>query len=97
MRAECAYGSAVIKTALFMCCIIPNCVPIRNRMDSPEEQYAHIITFGGKIMDSLWEKTATLPKFDRLRTDLKTDVLIIGGGIAGILLSLIHISEPTRH
>lgn len=36
-------------------------------------------------MDSLWEKTATLPKFDRLRTDLKTDVLIIGGGMAGIL------------
>lgn len=36
-------------------------------------------------MVSLWENTAELPKFPRLRGDIKTDVLIIGGGIAGIL------------
>lgn len=36
-------------------------------------------------MDSIWTKTARLPRFDPLRTDLKTDVLIIGGGIAGLL------------
>ena len=36
-------------------------------------------------MGSLWEKTAALPRFERLNGDLKTDVLIIGGGIAGIL------------
>ena len=59
-------------------------------------------------MDSIWTKSENLPKFPALEGDLKTDVLIIGGGIAGILcayflkeqgvdLSLIHISEPTRH
>lgn len=36
-------------------------------------------------MDSIWTKTARLPRFDPLRADLKTDVLIIGGGIAGLL------------
>ena len=36
-------------------------------------------------MDSIWFQTAQLPKFDCLRSDLKTDVLIIGGGMAGLL------------
>ena len=36
-------------------------------------------------MDSVWLQTAQLPKFDLLRSDLKTDVLIIGGGMAGLL------------
>lgn len=36
-------------------------------------------------MLSLWENTADLPRFPRLRGEEKTDVLIIGGGIAGIL------------
>ena len=36
-------------------------------------------------MDSIWTKTAQLPQFDTLRSDLKTDVLIIGGGLAGVL------------
>lgn len=36
-------------------------------------------------MDSLWRKTASLPQFEGLKTDLKTDVLIIGGGMAGVL------------
>ena len=36
-------------------------------------------------MDSIWTETAQLPKFDPLRSDLKTDVLIIGGGLAGLL------------
>ena len=36
-------------------------------------------------MDSIWPQTAQLPKFDSLRSDLKTDVLIIGGGMAGLL------------
>ena len=36
-------------------------------------------------MDSIWTKTAQPPQFDTLRSDLKTDVLIIGGGLAGVL------------
>ncbi len=36
-------------------------------------------------MDSVWTRTAHAPQFAPLRTDLKTDVLIIGGGIAGLL------------
>ena len=36
-------------------------------------------------MLSLWESTASLPVFPKLKGNTKTDVLIIGGGIAGIL------------
>ena len=36
-------------------------------------------------MNSLWTETAKLPEFPKLENDIKTDVLIIGGGIAGIL------------
>lgn len=36
-------------------------------------------------MDSIWRQTAKLPAFDSLRSDLNTDVLIIGGGMAGLL------------
>lgn len=36
-------------------------------------------------MDSIWLQTAQLPPFPPLRSDLKTDVLIIGGGMAGLL------------
>ncbi|MDE6748349.1 MAG: FAD-dependent oxidoreductase [Lachnospiraceae bacterium] len=36
-------------------------------------------------MESVWQKTVTMPKFERLQGDVSTDVLIIGGGITGIL------------
>ena len=36
-------------------------------------------------MNSIWTKTVTMPKFPSLKGDMKTDVLIIGGGMAGIL------------
>ncbi len=36
-------------------------------------------------MDSIWSKTANAPRFDSLKGDIKTDVLIVGGGMAGIL------------
>ena len=36
-------------------------------------------------MDSIWPQTAQLPVFNSLRSDLKTDVLVIGGGMAGLL------------
>lgn len=36
-------------------------------------------------MNSLWTETASLPRFEQLKKDIRTDVLIIGGGMAGIL------------
>ena len=36
-------------------------------------------------MDSLWLTTAKLPSFPALSSDLKTDVLVIGGGLCGLL------------
>ncbi len=36
-------------------------------------------------MISLWSDHINLPKFQKLEGDLKTDVLIIGGGMAGLL------------
>ncbi len=36
-------------------------------------------------MRSIWTKTVSPPSFDGLRGDTKTDVLIIGGGMAGVL------------
>lgn len=36
-------------------------------------------------MQSLWRQTAHLPAFPALEGDARTDVLIIGGGLAGIL------------
>ena len=36
-------------------------------------------------MASLWSSTASLPERESLHGDIHTDVLIIGGGIAGIL------------
>ncbi len=36
-------------------------------------------------MNSIWPQAAQLPPFPPLRSDLKTDVLIIGGGMAGLL------------
>lgn len=36
-------------------------------------------------MESLWEKTASHRGFERLEQDISCDVLVIGGGMAGIL------------
>lgn len=38
-------------------------------------------------MKSLWADTSDRPCFSQLKRDLKTDVLIIGGGIAGLLIA----------
>lgn len=36
-------------------------------------------------MDSIWTRTVRLPRFPPLKGDLKTDALIIGGGMTGVL------------
>lgn len=36
-------------------------------------------------MKSVWQETVNIPEFPRLKGDINTDVLIIGGGMAGIL------------
>ena len=36
-------------------------------------------------MTSIWTETARLPHFPMLRKNIHTDVLIIGGGMAGLL------------
>lgn len=53
--------------------------------------YEHLILLfahnnpGDDKMDSIWERNVFLPKFEQLQEDLRTDVLIIGGGMAGLL------------
>jgi len=43
------------------------------------------ILCGVIFMDSLWMDQTSLPAFPRLQEKLETDVLVIGGGLAGIL------------
>lgn len=47
-------------------------------------------------MRSVWSDTAKLPSFARLDHDIKTDVLIIGGGMAGILCAYLLKSRGVR-
>ncbi len=43
--------------------------------------------FGDFMINSIWNTSVDLKKFDSLKGDFRTDVLIIGGGITGILLA----------
>ena len=36
-------------------------------------------------MESLWQSNTLLPRFSSLSGDIRTDVLVIGGGMAGLL------------
>lgn len=45
----------------------------------------HMINLGDVMHNSVWKDTHSLPGFPRLKGDTKTDVLIVGGGLAGIL------------
>lgn len=38
-----------------------------------------------KITDTLWTENIKMPEFPTLKKDIRTDVLIIGGGLAGVL------------
>ncbi len=39
----------------------------------------------GKITDSLWTENVEMPEFPTLKKDIRTNVLIIGGGLAGVM------------
>jgi len=45
-------------------------------------------------MHSIWSDTVTFKTFEQLKKDIRTDVLIIGGGIAGILCA--HLLEKNN-
>lgn len=47
--------------------------------------YLPILTPGDSMTNSVWETDMTMPEVPRLSHNLKTDVLIIGGGMAGLL------------
>lgn len=38
-------------------------------------------------MESIWSRTTQLPAFPQLQEDLQTDIAVIGGGMAGILIA----------
>lgn len=40
-----------------------------------------------KKNNSIWIDSIELPKFKKLETDIETDILVVGGGIAGILIA----------
>ena len=54
-------------------------------IDTSESAKTNSIKIWRTDMDSIWLKTAEKLRFDALDGNKKTDVLIIGGGIAGIL------------
>lgn len=47
--------------------------------------YLPILTPGDSMTNSVWETDMTMPQFPKLDHDLKTNVLIVGGGMAGVL------------
>ena len=50
-------------------------------------------------MESIWWSNALLPEFPSLQENIHTDVLIIGGGIAGLLCAyrLQQMGHDIRH
>lgn len=52
---------------------------------------------GDDMLNSLWADTAEMPAFPQLKGDLKTDVLIVGGGMAGLLCAYMLKQEGVDH
>jgi len=49
------------------------------------------------MLNSIWADTAELPSFPQLDGDLKTDVLIVGGGMAGLLCAYMLAQEGVEY
>ena len=47
-------------------------------------------------MKSIWKKETDLPSFEPLSEDIKTDVLVIGGGMAGLLTAYMLKNQGVR-
>jgi len=47
-------------------------------------------------MESYWQTTASLPQFSKAEGELHTDVLVIGGGLAGLLTAYILQQKDVR-
>ena len=48
-------------------------------------------------MHSIWSDTINFPTFEQLKKDIRTDVLIIGGGIAGILCAYMLVQSSVNY
>lgn len=48
-------------------------------------------------MKSLWEREAELPSFPKLEGEERTDVLIVGGGMAGVLCAWFLQKQGVRY
>lgn len=48
-------------------------------------------------MNSVWHENASMPSFPKLEGDIKTEVLIIGGGISGILCAYFLQQEGVKY
>lgn len=55
------------------------------KLDAIKLRKLCMLSHGGDFMTSIWQDDAKLPHFKPLKGDLKTDVLVIGGGMAGLL------------
>ena len=49
------------------------------------------------MMESIWTENTHIPAFPRLEEDLKTDVLIVGGGLAGILCAYLLAQQGVEY
>ena len=57
----------------------------RQSFDASVCVFRRILSRGDNMIHSIWADTSVLPEFDPLEGDCKTDVLVIGGGMAGLL------------
>ena len=72
---DCAFGSARNDRVLFFTIQPYNC-PKTCLYSYPKELI---------IMESIWHATSQMPHFPPLWGDINVDVLVIGGGMAGLL------------